>query len=187
MNEQFSDAMNLWNIDFVYHFQQLACMTERLLVVSSVKNLVKPCVIPVRMCVLHPRTSLLLIEDTMVWEVREWFNIKDNQHIEGPLEKAFYELYVPGIQNNDGIFEFFLVRQFVYVEIMASQGKVTIMEGSGFHVPRFRTECHLFFDTLARENACRMWFFWEGISQGKLTCGTVAREKDGLSLLLNGW
>ena len=51
VNEPFPDAKNLSNIDFVYHFEQLGRITERLPVVSPVKNLEKPFVIPETVCV----------------------------------------------------------------------------------------------------------------------------------------
>ena len=46
VNEPYSDAMNLSQIDFVYHFEQMARTTERLPVVSLVKYMEKPFVIP---------------------------------------------------------------------------------------------------------------------------------------------
>ena len=64
VNEPFSDAMNLSNIDFVYHFEHLARITERLPVVSSVKNLGKTFLIPGWVCVSLPRAALLLMEET---------------------------------------------------------------------------------------------------------------------------
>ena len=89
MNEPFSDAMNNSNIDFVYHLEPLARITEELPAVSSTKHLKKPFVIPGRVCVLHPMASLLSIKEThTVWEVREWFNIKGEQRIDGPPARA---------------------------------------------------------------------------------------------------
>ena len=139
--------MNLSNTDFVYHFQQLARITCLMrLPVSSVKNLEKQFVIPGRVCLPHLRASLLLMEETeTVWEVREDFKIKDEQRIERPPAKACYEVYVPAIENYYGIFEPFHVRHFGNVGTVASQEKVTIMEGNWFQVPTFPTWGHLFF------------------------------------------
>ena len=61
------------------------------------------------------------------------------------------------------------------------------MEGHWSQEPTFPTWGHLFFNTSAGENACRLWVIWKSISQGKLACRTVATESDGLNLLLNGW
>ena len=41
VNEPYSDAVNLSQIDFVYHFEQMARTTERLPVVSLVKYMEK--------------------------------------------------------------------------------------------------------------------------------------------------
>ena len=64
VNEPYSDAMNLSQIDFVYHFEQMARTTKRLPVVSLVKYMEKPFVIPGRVYVSHPRSSLLSMEET---------------------------------------------------------------------------------------------------------------------------
>ena len=64
VNEPYSDAMNLSQIDLVYHFEQMIRTTERLLVVSLVKYMEKPFVIPGRVYVSHPRSSLLSMEET---------------------------------------------------------------------------------------------------------------------------
>ena len=64
MGEPFSDALNLSNIDFVYQFEQLARITERLPVVTSVRNLETQFEIPGRVSVSYPRASLLLMEET---------------------------------------------------------------------------------------------------------------------------
>ena len=147
---------------------------------------------PERVFVSHPKACLLLMEETKtVWEVREWFNIKGEQRIEGPPASAYYVVDVLVIENHHGSFEPLHVRHFGNVGMVAFK-KLTILEGNWLQVPTFPTWGQLFLNTLAGENACRLWFIWKSILQGKLARRTVETKNDGWNndgwnLFLNDW
>ena len=99
--------MNPSNIDFVYQFEQLARFTERLPVVGLLKKLEKPSLIPARVWVSCLRAPLFMKEETKtVWKVREQFNLKYEQRIEGPPARACYEVDEPAIENCCGFSSF---------------------------------------------------------------------------------